>query len=227
MNISASSSIVLVSGVLVGSAVFAQELSIPATGRTASNPSRIHGLEFGVRAGYGFGLINGEGSGDPPDFYRISKLIPLWADLGYRIHPNWYVGALFQFGIAQGLEGCKYFAPPPSCSGNDLRFGVNVHYHFRPNRKLDPWVGVGAGYEIAHLKFTFPRDNLSVKFSGFEFVNLQLGVDYRVFSAVAIGPFVAFTMAQYSDEFANTTGSNKLHGWLMLGIRGAFDIILD
>jgi hypothetical protein len=212
---------------LLRSTAFAQDLKIPTTGPTESNPSKVHGLEFGVRSGYGFNILSTEGYGDPSDFYRVSKLIPLWADLGYRIHPNWYVGAFFQYGIGQGFEGCKYFSTPPNCSGNNLRFGVNAHYHFTPNRKLDPWAGIGAGYEIAHSKFTFPQGTVSAEFQGFEFLNLQLGLDYRVARAVGIGPFVAFTMAQYSNEFAKTTGYDKLHGWLILGIRAAFDLIPD
>jgi len=212
----------------------AQEVKIPPTGPTEGNPSKIHGLEAGVRAGYGFGLINPEGYTDPEGYndhlYRINNLIPFWADLGYRIYPNWYVGAFFQFGIARGMEGCKGYTAPqqiPKCSGDDLRFGLNVHYHVAPDRGLDPWIGIGAGYEITHWKMTFPSDTFSGEFSGVEFVNLQLGVDYRVWRAFAVGPFLTFTLAQYSNQFAEFIGYHGLHGWLILGVRGVFNLIVD
>lgn len=206
---------------------FCQNPGSPTTDPTELKASTIRGLEFGFRAGYGFNLSTCEGCGDP------GKLIPLWADLGYRIHPNWYVGAFFQYAILQFPDSCQHFASPVSCSGNDLRFGVNVHYHLRPNRRLDPWAGIGAGYEIAHWETMYTRDTYSVEFSGFE-LNLQVGLDCRVFRTTAdrtlplgIGPFVALTIAQYSNESAKLSGYSKTHEWLMLGVRGVFDLILD
>ncbi|HSP19177.1 MAG TPA: hypothetical protein VLQ79_06675, partial [Myxococcaceae bacterium] len=66
--------------------------------------------------------------------------------------------------------------------------------------------------------------------SGWEYGNLQVGVDFAVGSLVKLGPWVSFSVTQYSKISASdTTGSistdipNKtLHEWLMVGVRLVF-----
>lgn len=213
-------------GLSASSSARAEEAEASAANPTG-NSATIQGFEFGARAGYGFRLLN------RTNLSSFSRVIPLWADLGYRFHPNWYIGAFFQYGIPADFDACRGPFPfpfsgiPIQCSGDHLRFGVNVHYHLRPDRKLDPWAGIGVGYEIAHSTLvTFPGraggDEFSYEFNGFELVNVQLGVDYRYDRAVGIGPFLAFTLAHYSNTFE----SGKLHAWLIVGARVVFDILV-
>jgi hypothetical protein len=230
----------LVIGALpLGTAALAQDLNLSPTGPAGSStPTEgIHGLELGVRVGYGvpFGT-----SGDTTSMSdAIKGMIPFWADVGYRIDSNWYLGGFFQFGL--GLlpsnaqqAGCNIQGV--SCSENNLRFGVNVHYHILPNQTLDPWVGIGAGYEILNISASAQGISTSVSTRGFEFGNAQLGLDYKVSSAFGVGPFVTFTIAQFSDLSASLNGQDvqgvgitnkKIHEWLIFGLRGVFDLSFD
>jgi hypothetical protein len=119
---------------------------------------------------------------------------------------------------------------------NDLRFGLNAHYHFLPAETFDPWLGVGAGYEIMNLSASAPGASVSASTRGFEFGNVQLGLDFKISPAFAVGPFATFTIAQFSDISASLNGqdvptggyTNKgIHGWLIFGVRGVFDLLLD
>ena len=63
-----------------------------------------------------------------------------------------------------------------------------------------------------------------------EYVNVQLGVDFAVSSSVKIGPWVSFSVTQYSKGGISCSGggvstdiANKtLHEWLMMGVRLVF-----
>ncbi len=229
-------SFALVIGVLLlGTTAFAQDPLLPATGPAGgSASSEGNGIEFGVRVGYGVPFGTSDDSQKMSD--AIKGMIPFWADVGYRIDPNWYLGGFFQFGLGLVPSSLGCSAQGVSCSEYDLRFGVNVHYHFLPAQTLDPWVGIGAGYEILHLSASSQGGSATVSTNGFEFGNVQLGLDYKISPAFGVGPFVTFTIAQFSDASASLNGqdvpgggiTNKaIHEWLIFGLRGVFDLSLD
>jgi hypothetical protein len=66
--------------------------------------------------------------------------------------------------------------------------------------------------------------------TGWELVNLQAGVDCRLAAGLHLGPFLALTAAEYSSKMATGSspesfdGALALHGWLVIGVRGALDI---
>jgi len=231
-------SALVVAVLLVGRAAFAQEPNMPATGPTGSGQSELSGFEFGVRVGYGLPLGNAYGIpvGSAVQNTKwsdlISGMIPFWADVGYRIDPNWYVGGFFQFGLGFVPSGLCQGA---SCSTNDLRFGLDIHYHFLPAEAFDPWVGIGAGYEIWNLSVSSGGVSGSASTNGWEFGNAQLGLDYKFSPEFGVGPFVTFTVAQFANASASVQGisvsqsiANKtIHEWLIFGLRGVFDLTLD
>jgi len=228
-------SALVVAVLLIGTAAFAQELNLPATGPSGSGPSELSGIELGVRVGYGLPLGTAYGVAGLPNTKLsdlISGMIPFWADVGYRIDPNWYVGGFFQFGL--GFVPSS-LCPGISCSENDLRFGLDVHYHFLPAGTFDPWVGIGAGYEIFNLSASSSGVSGSASTNGWEFGNAQLGLDFKLSPEVGVGPFVTFTVAQFANASASVQGisvsqsiANKtIHEWLIFGLRGVFDLTLD
>jgi outer membrane protein W len=102
------------------------------------------------------------------------------------------------------------------------------------NELLDPWVGVGVGYERLsfHAKSadgsTYSVASVS---SGIELVKLQGGLDFRLARASSFGPFVSYSVGEYlqsTDTFssAGSESSQSLnlapasHQWLTLGIKG-------
>jgi hypothetical protein len=228
-----------IGGLLFAGSPHAQNVEEPAS----IAPSEEQGLSFGVRSGYGIPLGNAV---EAEKFSNdVNGLIPLWLDVGYRFNRNWYLGGFFSYGFGLvpsnrapafgGALSPPDCSAPTSCSEYNLRFGINFHYHFSPMRLWDPWVGVGAAYEIFNFNFSRPRQSGSTSLTGFEFGNAQLGLDYRLSSQFVVGPFVAFTVAQYSNQNVSdgvTTTKldvpNKaIHEWLMFGLRGLFTIIVD
>jgi hypothetical protein len=161
--------------------------------------------------------------------------IPLWLDAGYRINPHLYLGAYFQYGV--GLpKNCVVV----SCSGQDLRFGIDGRYHFLPQEQMDPWVGVGFGYEILGISGTGPGWSLggigfpqNTTLKGFELLRLQGGLDFKIAEAFHAGPFLAFSLfGRYSSEGTSSTpGSGSggvvneaFQGLFTVGVRGTFAI---
>ena len=231
-------SALVVAVLLMGRAAFAQEPNMPATGPAGSGQSELSGIELGVRVGYGLPLGNAYGVAGLPNAKLsdlIGGMIPFWADVGYRIDPNWYVGGFFQFSI--GLVPSS-LCSGIGCSENELRFGLNVHYHFLPAGTFDPWVGIGAGYEILNISASnlgVSVSGVSASTNGWEFGNAQLGLDYKFSPEFGVGPFVTFTVAQFANASASVQGisvsqsiANKtIHEWLIFGLRGVFDLTLD
>jgi opacity protein-like surface antigen len=186
-------------------------------------------IELGLRIGFGYPVGNEgavAGSSNTSLHNDISGMIPVWIDAGFRANPNVYVGAFFQYGFAfvNNDQNPDCAQSGVSCSAKDLRLGVNVHYHFSPGQSFDPWVGVGAGYEWLTLDASVGSTSLSQTAGGFEFGNLQLGGDFAVAPNFGIGPFFAVTLAEYNHLSDADLGTKSIHGWLMGGVRGVFDI---
>jgi hypothetical protein len=152
----------------------------------------------------------------------VSGVLPIWIDAGYRF-PRVYIGAYVQYGIAfvnNDKSGCGGEA---DFSSSDVQFGANVHYHLFPNRTLDPWGGIGIGYEF--LNFSSNRLVGPEPTNGFQFFNLQLGADYKATPKLGIDPFVMFGLGQFTNCGSNCTiQDTALHEWLTFGIRGEYDI---
>ncbi|MDC0711244.1 hypothetical protein POL68_22430 [Stigmatella sp. ncwal1] len=200
--------------------------------------SRAHeeakGFSLGLRAGVGlpFGKTTGEGRGDSGKLSNtFSALIPLQLDVGYFINSHLYVGGSFQYGLGLLAEDCGEGA---SCSASVMRFGANVDYHFAPLAKVDPWVGLGIGYEL--LSFSASATLGGQKFEssssggGFEFAALQGGIGFQLNKNFTVGPFVTFTVGQYSsfslsdgeDSVSEDIEKKSIHSWLMGGVRAQY-----
>jgi outer membrane protein len=195
-------------------------------------PTEQQGVSLGIRGAYGIPF------GSTLDGEKLSSdlggMIPLWLDVGYRFSHNWYLGGFFSYGFGFVPSNKPECSAPTSCSGNVLRLGINFHYHLNPMRAWDPWIGLGAAYEIFNFDAIRGGQSSSPSFTGFEFGNAQLGVDYRVSSQFVVGPFVAFTVGQYSTVRGSGAASSNLditskaiHEWLMFGVRGVFTLLVD
>ena len=193
-------------------------------------------LEVALRAGYAlpFGnLAGGQGSTGVNNLFNGA--IPLWVDLGYRMmSPNLFIGAFFQYAFAiinsgNGSFGQSCSANGVNCTGSIIVVGAEAHYHFLPEGTFDPWVGAGLGWEFVNLNASQGSVSEGLGFSGVQFLNLQVGGDYRVLPQLGIGPFAAGSLGVYSDcGFTGTVSScsiqdKAVHGWVTLGVRGVYD----
>lgn len=196
--------------------------------------------KFVIGARLGYGIAMGDAQKDAKMSDGISGQVPIWLDLGYMVTPNIMVGLYGQYGFgilgSQLSDACD--ANGLSCSAHVLRFGVQGQYHLSPAEKLDPWFGVGLGYEMGTMSMSGTvlgnKIDGSATYKGFEFLNLQGGADYKLSPAFGIGPFLSFSLGQYSST--STSGSTggaatsgdisdkTMHEWLTFGVRGSFTL---
>lgn len=223
-------------------------LAAVCTAHLASADEGPRGVELGLRTGYAIPLGQASGSGSATvngvtvttqgaDLSQsISGHLPIWFDAGYRL-PNLYVGAYLQYGIAfipSQAAGGTCGMSGVSCSGSDVMFGANAHYHILPAATFDPWVGAGIGYEWINVNASEGGVSGGEQVKGFQFFNLQAGGDYKVSPDFGLGPFVIFGVGQL-DSFSNSGAAGNasgsipnqaMHEWLTFGIRGEYDINL-
>ena len=191
------------------------------------------GLQVGARLGYG--LAMGDVAKDSKMSDGVKSQIPIWLDVGYNVSDSLMVGAYVQYGIAQLAD--KACPDSADCSASDLRFGVQGHYHLSPGESMDPWFGLGVGYEIASASASGEtmgqKFDSTASYSGFEFANLQAGLDFEASEGLGVGPFVSFSIGQFSSANLSVTGQpdqdgdikdKAMHQWIVFGVRGAFNL---
>jgi hypothetical protein len=218
--------------------VFAGILAVAVglSGAARADGATASGVELGLRTGYAIPL--GDATGGPGNAAlsnQFTGVVPIWIDAGYRT-PNIYVGAFFQYGIAllnsKAESGCG--TSGVSCTGSDMMFGVDAHYHFMPAGPFDPYAGIGVGYELASISVSGGGGrSASAGLGGFQFVNFQVGGDYKAMPNLGIGPFVMFSLGEYGNcSYSGALGASgtctipqtAIHEWLTLGVRGEYDI---
>jgi hypothetical protein len=203
--------------------------------RAQADAAQPQGVELGARSG--FGLPLGSASGAPGDNFShiVTNIVPIWLDAGARVTPHVFVGAYFMYGIGSLPDSLASSCSTPgvSCTIHDIRLGADVQYHVAQGA-WDPWVGAGIGFEWFGFDATAGGQSASVDASGWEFLNLQVGIDYRAADTFGIGPFVALTLAKFDHASATVPGSSSqsaaisnqaLHEWFMIGLRTAFDLV--
>lgn len=194
----------------------------------AQAPARSEsGFTMGLRLGYGIPMGDvGQGTIVLAMSDTFGGNVPIWLDLGYRIDRSMFIGAYLQyaFGTVDGLADqlCTSFGE--DCSTSVLRIGVEFLYKFMPDASFAPWVGIGIGYESASLDESAGPISVSTEFNGFEFLNLQVGGDFKVGSNFALGPYLALSVAQYSSVGGVDIATTKTHEWLQFGLKGTFDL---
>jgi outer membrane protein W len=190
---------------------------------------------LGARLGYShaFGKVADKIAGfDAADMSEyVSGNVPIWLDLGYMVTPNIMVGFYGQYGIGvPASDMCD--ADAVDCSASIVRLGAQAQYHISPAESIDPWVGLGFGYEWGSLTAEAAGDEASSSVRGFEFVNLQGGADFKLAPNFGLGPFLSFSLGQYAKYSTETINGNNnysidetaMHEWLTVGVRGAFTL---
>jgi hypothetical protein len=218
--------------------------------------SHGHYLELGARLGYGLPMGTEAGATTFSDGLggtttipaaalsdEVSGKLPLAIDAGYAVFPNVVLGASFEYAPAFTKTGQFGCAPSFDCSAHGITIGLHVQYRFSPGQKIDPWLGVGGGYEFAFWHYsgsftdtgTTPNTvtNLSGDYDekGPEYLLLQGGIDFRVTPGLYIGPFANVSVGSYtsySSSGPNQPGSSGdlpstgIHEWLTIGVKGTF-----
>jgi outer membrane protein len=187
-------------------------------------------LELGLRTGLllAFGAdFRGLG---PTASSRYQSFVPAELDLGFRFASGLFLGAYFQYGAALG----KSCATGATCSAHLIRFGADAQFHLRPREPIDPWVGLGIGYDIGTFSQAPAGVQTTNTLRGLELFHLQGGVGFRVAPALRIGPFLQLALGRYTAATASQGGfdlgadiqNQSLHELLTLGVRGSFELLV-
>jgi len=205
--------------------VLAAALLLSPMAAIAASP----GPELGFRAAYSvpLGDIVGNGNGGTTQLSDLfSGGIPIQVDLGYRFTPAFYGGIFGSYGFLFPTN-CD---PSASCSGHNFRLGLNVQLHAAPDASIDPWLGLGVGYEWLSLSVSSGGQSQDATLRGFELGNVQVGIDFAASPGFRIGPFASVSLAKYTDGstagvLGTSSGSlndTKFHEWLQFGLRATF-----
>jgi PEGA domain len=198
----------------------------PAPATSSEPDPNATRFEAALRAGFGIPLGSvADGGRSVSDIAKF--VIPVGLDIGARLGGVVFLGAYFQYGFG-GSASSDICVSGVSCSSSTLRFGGEALWHPLGNAPTDPWIGLGSGYESIKLNLSGGGDEASVSFSGWEFVNIQAGIDFALGSAVKIGPWVSFSIGQYSSGSISGTGggfqggdipNKSIHEFLLGGVR--------
>lgn len=209
----------------------------PAPAASPGPPART-GFQAAFRSG--FSLPFGDATGVPTDTLgrRYAWQIPIAVDLGAKVTPAVFVGGYLHLGF--GAEGSdreveRYcddndtnFENDVSCGVVTVRLGVQGHYHFKPDEKLNPWLGYGIGFEAQIQSLTdrqrgYSETNTS---SGVTYAQLSGGFDFR--ALVGGGPFMELALGRFTHTNVEQNGrkvysgdidDRAFHAWLTFGLR--------
>lgn len=126
------------------------------------------------------------------------------------------------------MQIADHLCPQMECSGSQLRWGGTLEYHLALTNGVDPFFGVGAGFEQSTLN----AGASSITFSGPELFDLRLGADWSIGrSIVSAGFLTVLTFARYDNASATqfdappgkgNFAAPSLHSWLAFGARLGF-----
>lgn len=193
-------------------------LATPVAGRAQ--------LQLGVRVG---GALP---TGDFEAGYPLGDLaewtLPVGLEIGWRFGEHFTLGAhgAYAFGFVDPAQERDCEALDQTCSIATYRVGIQAIWSFRPAAQLDPWVGLGAGYEWLRYTAENASGSGTLGYQGFEWVRAQGGLDFR-FGRFAVGPYLSYALGAYAErslELPDGTASESVqdeatHGWLEAGAR--------
>ncbi|HET9622355.1 MAG TPA: hypothetical protein VFP84_13375 [Kofleriaceae bacterium] len=191
------------------------------TGFDHAVPQVNHAIELGVSTGYqqGAGKLGGN-LGSLEDVAGPGGAIEV--DAGYRILPQLSVGLYGTY--AQNAHG-DHLASNTDVLGATA--GVQATFHARPDRSIDPWVSLGAGWKGLWLN---PDHGKVTSLQGLELARLQVGADYRVSKDVSIAPVIGGSLSMFVSEDSPMTDSyteindKKVSFTGFAGLSGRFDV---
>jgi len=225
---------------MIRATAFAVTFTLASAAFAAEQPTS--GVEIGARLGYAFSAGH---LGAPPngtdqnlgDF--VGGQFPIWLDAGYRFNRELYLGGYFQYGFGVVNDDRQDLCRNANvnCSASDLRLGIMGRYHLPLFALASPWVGAGIGYEWGSFSLhqsVLGNTDTDSTWSGFEFANLQVGVDFPIAHRIVLAPFASVSIGQFGHLSTTTSNGNQsatndqdlektsLHEWILIGVRVAF-----
>ena len=209
----------------------ALSLSVSAAGASAQEASPSpRRFEVGLSSGYsvaGFKHLIA-------DFDSLWA-IPLTVDLDYRFAKHWSGGVYGELGFiddsAPDVEDVD-----ETIVGQHYRLGAEVLYHSALERHVQPWFGVGLGYDALRATYrargtllpqggneTPEAPGVSIRASGFEVGHVQLGIDFAFVPALSFGPFLGASVVAYGRR-RGALSSDDVNVWSNIGLKAALHL---
>lgn len=135
-------------------------------------------------------------------------------DAGYGVSRSVALGVFGSFTTYADGDACK------SCAGKSFAVGPFVRYQLSQGLRFDPWLLLGGSYR--RVSFT-DGDATSRRFSGLEWLHLELGADYYVFSGLGLGPYAALGLSSFTTR-PSGSGSAAVNTELSAGLRLLLDL---
>ncbi len=180
---------------------------------------------LGLRLGYAPAMgdaMQGQSMKD-----AMPSQVPIQLDALYKLTSEWALGAYLSYGFGQlsSAEADACDAMGVDCSMSSVRVGIEATYAFTTaSPTFVPWLGFGTGYEAVSETVAVSGVSASQDTSGWEFLNLQVGGDWKVSPSFAMGPYLQYSIGQYSSIGGNSIPNTATHEWFNVGIRGKFDL---
>ncbi|MET0792057.1 MAG: hypothetical protein ABW061_11100 [Polyangiaceae bacterium] len=187
---------------------------------------RLRPLELGLSSGYSSVGLRHPGSLD----FNSLWAIPLLLDIDYRVSKRWSAGMYGELGFihnsAPDVEDVDQ-----TLQGHHYRVGLEAIYHSAPERKVQPWFGIGLGFDALRATYRSrstlppfgsdlpdPGSSSPVRATGFEVGHAQLGIDFAFVPAFAFGPFVGGSVVAYGRR-RGVESSEGFNVWSNLGLK--------
>ena len=208
-----------VTALLLSSAAFAQEEKADSSARLTA-PNRALEISGATGYGQGFGNVAQGRTAGLNDLSRGSLTSQL--AVGYRLNPQLLIGGYGEFGrYARGDSA------PRDSSVFSAAAGAQAQYHFMPFNRIDPWVGLGAGWR----GYWVAQDDAGThSMHGIDIVRAQVGVAYRVNSQLSISPVIGATMTMFLSEQRSdqtelhSVSDPRMNAFVFVGLMSRFDI---
>jgi hypothetical protein len=154
----------------------------------------------------------------------ISGGFPVVIEAAGRINRNISVGLSGQYGYLL----TKNCTTGVTCSAADYQVLVEGIYNARMGSTIDPWVGVGIGWEKLSLSESAGAASQSVDASGWGLASVQVGGNFLAAPQVEVGPFLSFSVGKYGSAsaggYSGDIMNTAFHEWLQIGVRGTFNL---
>jgi hypothetical protein len=222
----------------------ASEADAGESTRVPIDPAHRSGFTGGLRLGLGVpvGKAGESALGAQRDLGDLTPFsVPVWVDVGYAFTGRMTLGAYGQVAIGSTGDACQ-----GDCDWSSVRIGAEAELRFAPGEPVDPWLGVGVGYEWLTFRTLQDVDipdgtgatttvpmRATERLGGPE-LTLQGGLDFQAEDALRLGPYIAASAGPYlTDSYTcepvsnlcpsgNSVDGGAFHSWLSIGLRGAY-----
>jgi hypothetical protein len=203
----------------------------PGGAAYAQKPEERTAFELGARAGVSFPFGQASAGKNLSDL--VGPAFPFTFEAGVRLFGRYELAAVGQYAIgtvnSTSSSGC--YTGSNACTSSIGQIGVEFLYHPLGLARIDPFIGVGLGYEWLVVRATVQKKNYDLALGGWNWAVVQGGVEFPVGKLFRVGPYALVSVGQYvaSDYTVPTangpvSGSSPIanpavHLWLSVGIR--------